>query len=1072
MAGDPMTSGIDLMRSYGAVAVVGAGLSMSSYPMTAQLPAMLAHAFDLSLGDRRELAERVGRPDGPAKGLLVDDAAMRVGWEIAHRDGETRTAFQQSVARHDLDREPGAAHKALARLIHAGAIRYLISFNWDTAIERAHEQYFGRPVPHGLLAKPHGDAANPHQMWILPYQDEAIPQPVIERMTELGAAGPHLLLIVGYSESDPVVLRDLLDPVRGVWPTRRVSPSATGDEGIPATADTALPAIADALGAVVEVPGWLWVNYERKRDLGAALLGYKLGPQDVDACPQVPAVEIAARHLARARFAVISGESGGGKSLAAFQAGRLLNREGWGVLELVNQGVASVDDIRAFADLAGPVLAIVDDSQALDPVVRTAFERSVDADHAVLLVSTEESDHPGHSTIRPDQAIATIKQFCLDHHEEVSRLVSAVDDRVGKGITNERFERRVEASGFAELPWEFMFTLGGGERRVSESIDGLADTDDGSLLLGLIAVTEILSLDVGVGVDRLAELAVEVGRDSAWVEEVLGVLVDRRLASLRGGRVRTPHIRLAQRALKVLCRDTAGDHWERLAELIARRFTDTTEPLEGRRWLSSTLSNSDSNRRNRNRFFPDDVARAVVEEASTAAAGRDRRIAGNMISEVGWWWALTDELADRVEDILIAWLPEMTSDDVHGIYRAYSALSRYSSHAGRVSASVSPEQIAAIVSHHVDVAWGHDWGWLLGWLAGADGIDSRQWRTRFAAALDLEMLIEQVTTGLAGKIPGAVDFVHSLTQLAPFASSECIRAITPEVVRLIESDLPAASHALVHWCFGEFMFAAMILNGGSEEGDEADGRVDEDAFDELGWLAIAGAIRDLIDSVDWTSAGRSLSATEADLDDLAQFDLLGYSISNVAPERWSEAMAAVDLDHLDQVSLGEWTPTPRVARLVHTLASGSDPSPGRRWARRHADELDHVPAFLAAADPELAVDAMRRGHVILLADSNQSEIAATAIGAIAELDREIATTVVRENEDQILAALENHRSHLSEGVEHLVQAVDRLDPDWINERLIDMDLETLRERWAEHVDGGDSGTRTARFLLDRTAKLA
>jgi len=132
-----MTSGVELIRSYGAVAVVGAGLSRSSYPMTAQLPAMLS--------DRRELAEQVGRPDGPAKGLLVDDAAMRAGWEIAHRVGETRTAFQRSVARHDLDREPGAAHKALARLIHAGAIRYVISFNWDTGIERAHEQYTALP---------------------------------------------------------------------------------------------------------------------------------------------------------------------------------------------------------------------------------------------------------------------------------------------------------------------------------------------------------------------------------------------------------------------------------------------------------------------------------------------------------------------------------------------------------------------------------------------------------------------------------------------------------------------------------------------------------------------------------------------------------------------------------------------------------------------------------------------------------------------------------------------------------------------------------------------------------------
>ena len=529
----------------------------------------------------------------------------------------------------------------------------------------------------------------------------------------------------------------------------------------PRGADDVLPAIADDLGAVVELPGWLWVTYQRKRDLGAALLGYKLGPQDVDACPQLPAVEVAARHLATARFAVISGEPGGGKSLAAFQAARVLNRAGWEVIELVNQGVASFDEVRTFSDLPGPVLAVVDDSQALEPAVRASFERSVDAKHTVLMVSTERSDQPGHSTIRPDQAVATIKQFCLDHRTRVAPLVSAADDRVGKRPADERFERRVEASAFAKMPWEFMFTLGGGERRVSESTAALADTDDAPLLLGLVAATEILSLDVGVGVDRLAQLASEVGRDVTWVEDGLTLLVERRLASVRDGRIRTPHIRLAQRALQVLCWDTNGEHWERLADCVGRRFIDTSDPLAGLLWLSSTLSNSDSNRRNRSRLFPDDTARAVVEEAATVPAGRARRIAGSMIHEVSWWYALTEPLADQVEHTLIAWLPEMTAEDVHGIYDAYGALSgRYPSHAGRVSASITPQQVAAIVSQHVDVAQGHDWGGLLGWLSQANGIDADQWREAFAAALDVGLLVERVADDVADKLAGAVDFTN------------------------------------------------------------------------------------------------------------------------------------------------------------------------------------------------------------------------------------------------------------------------------------------------------------------------
>ncbi len=384
----------------------------------------------------------------------------------------------------------------------------------------------------------------------------------------------------------------------------------------------------------------------------------------------------------------------------------------------------------------------------------------------------------------------------------------------------------------------------------------------------------------------------------------------------------------------------------------------------------------------------------------------------------------------------------MTSDDVHGIHQAYSALSRHRSHAGRVSASIAPDQIAAIVSENVDVAWGHDWGWLLGWLAAADGIDSEQWRNRFADALDVDLLVERVAAEVADRIPGAVDFIHSLTQLAPAASAGCVRAISPEVVRLIESDLPAAARALVDWCFGEFIFAASVLKRGDE--NDVVEETDEDAVDEHPWHAVAVAIDDLVKAADWTSAGRSIAATKADLDDLRELDLLGHSLGRLAPDLWFEAMSAIDLDHLDQISQGEWTPTDRVARLVYTMASGSDPSPGRSWARRHADALDHAPSFLAAADPQLAVDLKHSGRAIVLADAGRGHLAAEAISAIAEVDRNVAADVVRENEGQILAAIRSEGSQLSDGIEDLVRAVDSVDPDWLNDRLVVVGLETLR----------------------------
>jgi hypothetical protein len=301
------------------------------------------------------------------------------------------------------------------------------------------------------------------------------------------------------------------------------------------------------------------------------------------------------------------------------------------------------------------------------------------------------------------------------------------------------------------------------------------------------------------------------------------------------------------------------------------------------------------------------------------------------------------------------------------------------------------------------------------------------------------------------------------------AAAECIRAITPAVIRVIESDLPFAAHALFDWCPLEFTMAAMIRNRSSDSASPDE--IDELVASAPGWVAIANALADLVDAADWASAGRSIAATDCDLEDLDALDLLGYAISWLAPDRWSEAMAGVDLDHLDKVSQGEWAPTARVARLVYTLSSGSDPSPGRRWAERHAGELEQVTPFLAAAAPELAIKTLRRGIPTVLTNMNGGDIVARALDAMAAVDTEATKAALPGNEEQIVSALGSEHSSSWEGIERLVQAIDKVDPEWLDERLSEVDvLETYRARWSAYEADDGPTTRAAQFLLERTAR--
>lgn len=337
---DQLGAAASKIRSYGAVTVLGAGLSAARFPMTAQLRSLLWHAIDAVPAARASLAAMLGA-FGTAKELIGEDRdAVAVAWRLVESDHDVRRAFQHAFTQLDADREPAAAHYALARLVHAGLVEYIVSFNWDTALERAHEQLFGTSLAGRaeLLAKPHGDAAQPDVPWVLPHQHGVVPQDVIDHVVGLSADRPRALLVVGYSGSDEVVVRQLLRPAESRWPVIRVGPSATGDEAVTGTADEVMPALADVLDARVDLPGWRWVTFTRFRDLSAALLGYRLGPQDINACPEMPAAGWAADRLRQAQFAALVGESGSGKSITAFQGARRLNEEGWAVVELAQPG--------------------------------------------------------------------------------------------------------------------------------------------------------------------------------------------------------------------------------------------------------------------------------------------------------------------------------------------------------------------------------------------------------------------------------------------------------------------------------------------------------------------------------------------------------------------------------------------------------------------------------------------------------------------------------------------------------------------------------------------------------------
>lgn len=1056
---DQITSATAQIRSYGAVAVLGAGVPASRYPMTDQLVSLLWHSIDSDGAARSRLAADLGKPDAPTKLLIGDDRVAReAGWRIVETNHRVREAFQQAFARLDADREPTPAHYALARLVHAGLIEYVISFNWDTALERAYEQLFGASMTtkSNVLAKPHGDAARFQADWVLPHQPGVVGQGVLDRITELSRERPRVLLIIGYSGSDEAVVQQLLEPTQSIWPVIRVGPKVEGPETITGFADDVIPALADGLNAPVDMIGWRWVGFTRSRDLRAALLGYRLGPQDVRACPRLPAARTVARRLKQAKFAVIVGDSGAGKSITAFQAAYELNREGWAVVELSQPGVASLESVRTLESIRGPVVAVVDDAQALGSDVLQALERAAIDDHAVVIVATDRA--PGQELVRvvATKAVALLGEYCADHRDVMEPLVREMDDRVGYGMGLEPFEWRVEAARTSDYAWQFMYVLSGGERRIGEALANLADEDEADLLFGVLAASQILSLDAGVSRDDLLRYAHLIGRDDLWLEAGLVALTSFRLVVSREVRFRTPHMRIAERGLLVLSRDPDYSWWRTLMAFLRSRLVDPAESLQGKLWLLRTINQSDPLRfGHRHLLLDEEVAWILVEDCLAAPCGRDRNIAAYLLWEIEWWHALTQTMADKVSAVLPKWILEATSEDVHGIRWLMGGLrSNFPQLHGVVSSRVAPGDFARRLEEYGTPDAGEAWGNLISELAHAHEVDTETWASRFQETLDADRVATWVRSAPgSASLRGSVELVQDLMGIAPRVAAVLVAAMTPALLSRLERDPSGAAHDLVSWAFSLFPVVGSYDAGLWQTGE---------------YRALRDAVHAFVDKADWNAVGRNL--TQAQLHEMDQIDLLTFSIHQFAPDAMARMTSSISLDDLDRITEGEWDDMEKIEHLVVSLGHGPDREPARSWVRRHRDEIQRMPTRIVPVAPEIAREVLARGGQIVLDVQGGLRWGwcAEALTALVGADRNSAIAVVESSRTEVLEGMLLRQANMVEGLGDFVRALDEVDPNLLVELLRDVDAEAARQHWSERLKGSDEETEAVHLLINRS----
>ncbi len=1025
----------DEIRTFGAIAIIGAGASKDiGFPLNAQLQTLLWHALDTDLPLIQRLSHLFNTQAATAKEIVGEDnERQRIAYKELAAHKNARLAYQYGFAALNKDRvqTPSRAHDAIAELLHRGAIDLVISFNWDTLLETAYRKRYGTLLKPGSprLYKPHGDAADPESEWVLLHEAGYVPDALKDHIQTLLKEKPRPLMIIGYSERDEAVVTQLIQHFSDHLPVIRIGPHASGSFSISLSAQEALPKLLKQIYPYSETPGWEYVTYEIQHALGDALIGRQLRPADVDACPELPEVMTAFQHLSVASSAIITGKSGSGKTITAFQTAYKMHKQGWEVLCLVDPHRSIEELIDGVSYLPQRTVLILDNAQTLDQgLVRRLLNRTT-KDLAVVMVSTEDIISPRDAiSIASSRAVATLAQATLRHKKELLPVLQELDPSIGEGFLDVPLERRVKEAATCETPWQFNFVLTGGERRANDILARLRETNRADLLLAVIAAGQIITLDEGVSWAWLGRAVQLLGRNQSWLEESLRVLQEHRVV-FGENYYHCSHLRFSLYVLQSTCVRTSDPEWDTIVAMLADIIIWESTPLRGISWLLNELRFYDvfALQQKYNAVITSSNWRQIFERCWKAASDEERRDAAFVLNAlINWYPPHRQAIAERAS-LLVQWIEHAEGNASFGLGTLLNSLGQ-----GREDAKQMTETMCEQIDPHIiaiklsQVKWPEVVGWshLVGRLRWAS---SKKWCEHFDQVADFTFLEALVDTMSITDVYAFSELLHNTCGYHPERFLEVYERAVPTLVAAFHANATEAYSEIFDSIWSVLGYAPALFRRKAPSASQQ--RVAKKLVNALQPQIIAKTLSHAPQR-DWSTWAEILSF-----------------IREASSKHAVKIAGLIDFAQLDESAQGRWKHCPdELLQLLLSLSILPDYNPASSWVTRHADELVEMNVVLAYITPQIVVEKLRMGMSLPLT-LFWPELTTLALHAIATIDSSLAVRIIESSIPKIAEGFSELQPHNCKGVATLLAFLHHLSPDVFITIIKEVDPEKARKNW-------------------------
>lgn len=588
---DTITSLANEMKVHGAIVIWGAGASFEAgLPLYAQLTSMVWQVVDEYPSIKSDLGY-----DGnfSAKTIIGEDIRkIKDAFNYIERYSDASQRFKEVFKavndRHNTNHS--FVHESLCKLIHAGYIKVVISLNWDDLLEKAWERLYGTKINDNRtnLLKPHGDVRDFNKNWTLPNSQGNLSETDLEIINTVSKNAPSTLIILGYSESDQVIVDKLIKPNEAKYKVFRISPSAS--DAIPLKGSEALKALLEKFPEDND-DMWSYLDFSNQVGIERAIMGYRLLPSDVTACARLPQIEDAKNKLDQTHSVIIKSAPGCGKSITAYQIAFDYLNQGWEVVKFDNSKLAS-SDIRFKRD-GYKTLYILDDAQQVKNDIIIKLIGSANQTRKIIITQTLASEFSAESvTISKEQSVKAIYNHYLANKSDIIPIIKNVNKLAGRDVGDSfmetPFEYILDLALKEEIPWMFNYSLRGGWENTKNQFSIAKEFKRADIILTLIAFKQIITLDKPVEIGWLLNSAKEFSINASRCNEILQFLYQEKMI-LDTGDIRTLHLQAAIRIVVNFINQAAIDECNTLYILMQDEMIGEQTSLQGVLWFFNLL---------------------------------------------------------------------------------------------------------------------------------------------------------------------------------------------------------------------------------------------------------------------------------------------------------------------------------------------------------------------------------------------------------------------------------------------------------------------------------------------------